>query len=192
MKLGCDNFKKPALVILGALLISFVFKINETNAQSASSNSMPTSGTCGFMINLPIPYGVNVAANNGSDGNGTFTTGGSILGTLTFTSATTVSFTAAIVNPVYNSSNSPKLYESHNIFINDGTITISQMTSSNGFTGGYYFGFLGHINGGSNIGGWHANVVPTNSGKTLLIQLANDSDPNNNDGVGPGSGICQF
>jgi hypothetical protein len=50
------------------------------------------------------------------------------------------------------------------------------MTASTGFVGGSVMDFRGHINGGSIEGGWQANVVPTNSGKTLLIQLANNID----------------
>jgi hypothetical protein len=68
---------------------------------------MPSSGSCGFMINLPIPYGFNV----GSNGNGTFTTGGGIFGTITFISTIVGTFTASVVNPIYDSSESPKIYK---------------------------------------------------------------------------------
>jgi hypothetical protein len=190
-KIWLKNFLSIAV---GAVLISAGMKIIDTKAQSSNNtNAMPTSGNCGFMINLPLPYGIDVSTNNGAThGNGTFVTGGSIFGTITFTSATAGTFSGSIVNPTFVSNDSPAIYASDNIYFNNGDVTITPMTAANGFVGGYRVSFSGRINGGPNIGGWEANVIPTNSGKTLLIQLANSNANDPRASVGPGSGICQL
>lgn len=184
--------------LFGLYFLLFVF-VNTSSLHATEVNVMPSSGTCSFMINLPVPYGVDISTRGGGTSNhpfGTYDTGGSLMGTITFTSSAGGSFTGTIVNPLYQVSESPSLRSVDNVFFNGGTITITAMTAADGFVGGYKMVFRGTATGSDRfigrVGEWEANVLPSNNGKTLLIQLANNTLPNENYGIGPGTGVCQF
>lgn len=156
---------------------------------AADTFPMPSTGTCSFLINLPIPYGVN-------PGQSGYTTGGSVMGRITFTSATTGTLVGAVVNPTYKSDGSPDIYARHNIYINDGVFTITSLTQANGFEGGYLMKVSGTAI--KDIGQtpifqplFEANVLPVNSGKTIFMQFT-DSGTTGDAGAGPGTGVCQF
>ena len=108
----------------------------KSTAQTAAS-SIPTSGTCALLMTLPIPYGFNVAANTTGGVTGVYQTGYNLIGQVTFTSATSGKFSGRIVNPTFNSANSPYIANDGVgvIDLNDFNVVISPMSNSNGFSG---------------------------------------------------------
>lgn len=184
-------------VILNSAFLLYL--INSSTSLAADVNVMPTSGSCSFSINLPIPFGVDVSTKGGGSSDhpyGTYKTGGSVMGVIIFTSTSTASFSSVIVDPLFSAISSPSLRAVDNIYINGGIITIKAMSEVDGFSGGYRMFFSGIASGSSSKSGqtvaWEANVLPSNGGRTLLMQLANSTSLNENSGIGPGTGVCQF
>jgi hypothetical protein len=172
------NLKKIFTVI-------FVLSTSIANALPA----MPSSGTCAFLITQPVPLVIKNYPFKG--------TGYNFMGTLNFTNASSGIMNLVVVNVTYNNQDSPQ-YE-HSVVANNVPFTVSQMTTSNGFLGGFVLKAIQSpastafktttpttaINGI----GLYANVVPVNEGKSILMQL---SATKAGEGPGPGSGVCQF
>lgn len=143
---------------------------------------MPTSGSCAFMMTLPVPYGATVTSFGGL-------TGYNLLGRMTFTSATTGSFSGRIVNPTFQTNNSPYISAGGIIDLESFPMSIEPLSAGNGFTGGYKMTATGRVGGNAVFLEWTA--VPNNNGKSILMVssgVGTASDPR----LGPGSGVCQF
>ena len=186
------NFDKRVITLFLSTLVAVggVAYNVQSKAQTTTS-SIPTSGTCALLMTLPIPYGFNVAANTDSNNvRGAFQTGYNLIGQITFTSATSGKFSGRIVNPTFNSGNSPYIANDGvgTIDLNDFNVVISPMNSTNGFSGGYLFSFSGTLQGNSI--GMTFTGVSANSGKTIML-VSTGSGQLSNPGVGPGSGLCQ-
>lgn len=167
--------------------ILFLIFVNTSSLYAADANVMPSSGTCSFLINQPVPFGLDPSLLP-------YTTGGSAIGTITFTSGTAGNFYGAIVSPLYKSSGSPDVRAVDNEYMN-GTFTVVPMTAPLGFVGGYRMFFNANItdySGTVRVKSFEVNVVPSNSGKTILMQLANTNFTDPDAGVGPGTGVCNF
>ncbi len=159
------------------IAIIFVF-----SASSASAlPPMPTTGNCAFLMSNPIPYGL-------ADVNSYGETGFNFLGTLTFNSSTSASFSAHVVNVKYRTSGTPSLGPS--AIVTNAPVSITPMTSSNGFIGGYILSVKltsASVKSASPMNGtqiMNINAVPVNSGNSVLLQFS--------DGAEPGAGVCQF
>jgi hypothetical protein len=161
-------------------IFSMGLRVNDTKAQSSSSVSMPTSGSCALLVTLPVPY--LSTANLGA-------TGYNLLGQLSFTSATAGTFNGSIVNPTFQTGNSPYISSGSTLFLNNWTVAVSALTSNNGFVGGYKLTFSGTISNTATSFDFYA--VPANSGKTILLQSSSVGTAQS-PGIGPGSGICQI
>lgn len=138
---------------------------------------LPTSGSCGFVITEPIPYGVT---NSGTLN----ATGYNFMGLITFNSKSSATLNGVYVNVKYSSSESPQTINSTNL--NNATVVVAPMTTSNGFIGGYKLFISGRVvdDRGPSTASLTMNAIPVNNGKTILLQFA--------DGTQPGSGVCQF
>jgi hypothetical protein len=167
------------------LALVFAFTISIANALPA----MPSTGSCAFLITQPVPLGITNFPFKG--------TGYNFLGTLNFNNASSGVLNLVVVNVTYNNQDGPQ-YE-HSAVINNAPFTITPMTSSNGFSGGFVlkaiqsstttaFKTTTPITPVSNIE-IYANVVPVNDGKSILMQLTATKAGS---GIGPGSGVCQF
>jgi hypothetical protein len=142
---------------------------------------MPSSGSCAFLMTLPVPYGATVTSLG--------ETGYNMIGKITFLSATTGTFSGRIVNPVFQSDNSPYILAKNIIDLENFSVSIEAMTPGNGFTGGYKLTATGRLNGNSISLEWTG--VPNTNGKSILMissGAGTASDPK----LGPGSGVCQF
>jgi hypothetical protein len=102
-----------------------------------------------------------------------------LLGKLTFSSATSATFNGVVVNPRYQTNNSPQVTDADNFKLINTPVTIQAMTSANGFEGGYKLTFA--VNSSNNF---YINAVPANNSKTILMQT--------NGGLEPASGVCQL
>ena len=172
-------FKISCLTLLASSMLCSIA------SKAADAVPMPSSGSCSFMINSPVPFGLDPRFLP-------YTTGGGGIGILTFTSSTTGTVVGAIVSPRYKSDGSPEIRAIDNEYIN-GTFTVVPMTSTNGFVGGYRMFFSVSILSSDNsvrVKPFEANVLPSNGGKTIMMLLANSSPTD--EGVGPGTGLCQF
>lgn len=167
--------------------LAFVFGFTVSIANALPS--MPSSGTCAFLITQPVPLGITNYPFTG--------TGYNLMGTLTFANATSGVASLVVVNVTYRNSDGP-VYE-HSGVINNAPFTISPMTNSNGFPGGFVlkvtqsattsaFKSTTPITPMTGIG-LYANIVPVNDGKSILMQF---SATKAGEGPGPGSGVCQF
>jgi hypothetical protein len=115
-------------------------------------------------------------------------TGFNFLGTLTFNSATSASFSAYVVNAKYRTSGTPSVGPP--AIVTNAPVSIAPMTSSNGFVGGYILSVkLTNVTvkspnpfSGTQI--MNINAVPVNSGNSVLLQFS--------EGAEPGAGVCQF
>ena len=184
------NFIFSCFALLASLMICPIV------TQATDTVPMPSSGTCGFFLSLPIPYGADIGKIGGTNGAGTYYTGGSALGLISFTSSGAATLSATVVNPTYSTSNSPWIYATDNGFINNASVVILPMSEIDGFSGGYRFLFSGKMRQGINPEVlrnfyFEANVIPTNNGKTLLMQIANNN-PLTVGEPGPGNAVCQF
>jgi hypothetical protein len=159
-----------------AVGLSTCFALQTAHAIS----TMPSSGSCAFLITQPVPLGITGFPFTG--------TGYNVLGTLNFSSATTGTISGVFVNVTYKTSDSPS-YE-HSAIFRDLPFTITAMTNSTGFSGGYILSASGNaykttapttpISAAFNF-----NMASVNSGKTLMMQMTGS-------GPGAGSGVCQF
>jgi hypothetical protein len=152
------------------------------NAQSTFT-LMPTSGNCALLLTLPVPYGVDVSKSS-EDGPGTYRTGYNFIGIMSFTGGNSAKLSGKIINPTFNTKDSPYLASNSTEIINEFLGTISPLSKYNGFEGGYLMTFTGSIQGKSKS--LIMTGVPTNSGKTIVVVLSDGTSP------GPGSGVCQF
>ena len=181
--------KYMVLIFLFILYLFFGIKFKESRA-STSSLSLPTSGSCQLLMTLPVPYGLS-ASNLASSGHnsGVYTTGYNLIGTIAFSSSTTGTFSGVIGNAGFNQINSPNIGPSE--YINNATVTITPMTSSTGFVGGYQLSILGtavsSADSSQQSAGFTINAVPANNSNTIFLQMGGAV----NSGVGPGSGVCQ-
>jgi hypothetical protein len=173
-----NNLKKILVAI-------FVFSASIASALPA----IPSSGTCAFLITQPVPLGITNYPFTG--------TGYNFMGTLTFSSSNSGILNMVVVNVTYRNSDGP-VYE-HSAVLNNFPFTITPMTSSNGFSGGYVlkatqsasssaFKTTSPLTYVSNVG-LYANIVPVNDGKSIFMQFTATTA---GEGPGPGSGVCQF
>lgn len=140
--------------------------------------ALPTSGSCGFLITEPVPYGM---ANVDAMGE----TGYNFMGVITFNSAKSASLNGAYMNAAYSTRNSPQVKAP--AYLNNASISIYPLDASNGFVGGYRLVMSGQVmsaNKPSEKVTLNINALPVNSGKSILLQFA--------EGTQPGSGVCQF
>lgn len=146
-------------------------------------STIPSSGTCAYLITLPVPLGITIFPYTG--------TGYNVMGILTFTSASAGTMSGVVVNVTYKTSNSPS-YE-HSVIFTNLPFTVTSMTTSNGFLGGYILsasgtGFKTIAPNTPISANLSFNVASVNSGKTLMMQFTGSGGPE----PGPGSGVCQF
>lgn len=144
-------------------------------------STMPTSGTCAFLVTFPVPYGLANVTSYAE-------TGYNIMGTITFTSATTATVSAIAENAIYKTDGSPVL--GPQVTLKNAPATIAPMTDANGFAGGSKIttDITGKKGSQSITATVVWNAVATNGGKTILLQgsrLTNGSGD-------PFSGVCQF
>lgn len=140
--------------------------------------ALPTTGSCGFLITEPVPYGM---ANVDAMGE----TGYNFMGVITFTSANSASLNGVYMNAVYSTRGSPQVRNP--AYLNNAAISIYPLDANNGFVGGYRLVMSGQVmsaNKPSEKVILNINALPVNGGKSLLLQFA--------DGTQPGSGVCQF
>lgn len=156
---------------------------NVKSSAQSSAPAIPSSGTCALLMTLPIPYGFNVATNDRP-----FTTGYNVIGQITFLNSSTGKFSGRIVNPSFNTSNSPYITEGGILNLNNFDVNITALNSSSGFSGGYQFNFSGTYQ--TQQIGFTLTGVPANNGKTIML-VSTGSGQANNPGFGPGSGLCQ-
>jgi len=143
---------------------------------------MPSSGSCALMMTLPVPYGSTVTSFGGE-------TGYNIIGKITLTSPATGSFSGRIVNPTFQTNNSPYIASKGIIDIEAWPLIIETMGPGSGFSGGYKLTITGRVSGAPVV--LELTGVPTSNGKSLLLissGVGTPSDPR----TGPGSGVCQF
>ena len=146
----------------------------------AQANSMPSSGTCALLVTMPVPYLSTTALGE---------TGYNLIGVLSFTSASTGIFNGSVVNPTYSTNSSPYISPGSTIYVKNFSVNVTTLNATNGFVGGYKLNFSGTINN-TNAASFEFIGVPTNNGKTILLQASSEGSPNNS-GFGPGSGVCQ-
>jgi hypothetical protein len=149
--------------------------------QSAHAiSTMPSSGTCAFLITQPVPLGITTFPFRG--------TGYNVMGTLAFTSATAGTMSGVVVNVTYTTTDGPS-YEHSAIFTNL-PFSVTAMTNANGFSGGYILSASGNAYkttapNTALAASFNFNMASVNSGKTLMMQLTGS-------GLSAGSGVCQF
>jgi hypothetical protein len=180
------EFHRSGIAKLAALFLvtfSIVFSLFwMTRSVASSSASLPTSGSCAMLLTLPIPYGVSI-------GPGGYQTGYNIIGVMTFTSATSATVSLRIVNPRFQSSDSPYIDQNtYSVDLQNLPVTISPMTANTGFLGGYIFTASGTLNG--NRVGFVMVGVPSNNGKTIMF-VSTTPGTSGSPGLGPFSGVCQ-
>lgn len=140
--------------------------------------ALPTTGSCGFLITEPVPYGM---ANVDAMGE----TGYNFMGVITFNSANSASLNGVYMNAAYSTKDGPQLRNP--AYINNASISIYPLDANNGFVGGYRLVMSGQaVSANKPIvkATLNINALPVNGGKSLLLQFA--------DGTQPGSGVCQF
>jgi hypothetical protein len=178
------NIKNLALVFLVTLALSLVVMYNKQGIAQSSPSSIPSSGSCALLMTLPVPYGFNVANNQGK-----YQTGYNLIGKIIFNGSSSGSFSGQIINPTFNTNNSPYIESVGGVAnLQNFSLTISPMTNSNGFEGGFIFAFSGNYNGSALA--FRLVGVPSNSGNTIVM-VSEDVGTANNPGIGPGSGVCQ-
>lgn len=183
--------KRVVTLFLSTLIAVGGVAYNVRSTAQTTASAIPTSGTCALLMTLPVPYGFDIAANISSNNvRGVYQTGYNLIGQVTFLSDKSGKFSGRIVNPTFNSSNSPFIADDGQgiIDINNFNVTISPMSSSNGFSGGYLFSFSGSIQG--KPVGFTLTGVSANNGKTVML-VSTGSGQSGNPGFGPGSGLCQ-
>ena len=158
--------------VVAVAAFTFALRINDTRAQSSTSNGMPTSGSCAMLLTMPVPYGLTSVDSYAE-------TGYNVLGKLTFTSASEAIFNGSVVNPTYGTTYSPRIHEEDTIYLRNTPVAIQAMTSVNGFEGGYKLVFSV-----SNSIRFNVNAIPANNSKTILLQSSG--------GLEPASGVCQL
>ena len=141
--------------------------------------TMPTTGSCAFLITLPVPYGLVDVTSYAE-------TGYNFMGVINFTSSTSGSLSGTVENAIYKTNDGPGFGPP--VYVKDAVVSISPMNDSNGFIGGSKL----TVNGiGKKVGyspkqvQFILNAVATNGGNTLLLQVTGTN-------IGPGSGVCQF
>ena len=162
------------------LLAVLLFSLTAASHAFAALPKFPTTGSCAFLITQPVPLGADVTALG--------ETGYNFLGVINFTNATTGTLSGYVVNPIYQTTNSPTLGNSGRI--NNATVKIAPMTINNGFVGGYVLSVTGTavMNGVNKAISFVINAVPAAGGNVLLLQFAGAPGT----GPGPGSGSCEF
>ncbi len=171
--------------LAGLFLVTFsiVFSLFwMTRSVASSSSSLPTSGSCAFLMTSAIPYGANI-------GGGGYQTGYNGIGLITFSSATSGTLSLRIINPTFHTNDSPFIDTNGGIVdLNNFQMTITPMTANTGFVGGYTFTFTGTRNGTPLS--FEFTGVPSNSGKTIVF-VSTTTGTALNPSTGPASGVCQ-
>jgi hypothetical protein len=184
MSYSKTNVKNLALVFLVTLALSLAVMYNKQGVAQSSPSSIPSSGSCALLMTLPVPYGFNVANNQGK-----YQTGYNFIGKITFNSSSSGSFSGQGINPTFNTGNSPYIESAGGVInMHNFSLAITPMTNSNGFEGGYIFTFSGNYNG--NPLTFRLVGVPSNSGNTIVM-VSEDVGTVSSPGIGPGSGVCQ-
>ncbi|WP_322993527.1 hypothetical protein [Limnohabitans sp.] len=161
-------------VIRFILLISIAL----LGASAHALLALPTTGTCGFLITEPVPYGMTDVDRMGE-------TGYNFMGVIVFNNASSATLNGVYMNAVYSSQNSPQLRTP--AYLNNAAVSIAPLTASNGFLGGYRLVVTGQAvmaNKTTSKATLNINALPVNGGKSILLQFA--------DGTQPGSGVCQM
>jgi hypothetical protein len=140
---------------------------------------MPTTGSCAFLITLPVPYGLVDVTSYAE-------TGYNFMGIINFTSSSSGILSGTVENAIYKTNDSPDFGPP--VYVKDAVVSISPMTDSNGFIGGSKI----IVNGIRKKAGtapkqvqFILNAVATNGVNTILLQTSGTTP-------GPGSGVCQF
>jgi len=162
------------------LLVAIILTLATVGNVFAALPKFPTSGSCAFLITQPVPLGADVTALG--------ETGYNFLGVINFTNATTGTLSGYVVNPIYQTTNSPSM--GNPARINNASVKIAPMTINNGFVGGYVLSVTGTgvMNGVNKAISFVINAVPAAGGNVLLLQFAGAPGT----GPGPGSGSCEF
>ncbi len=166
--------------MLKVLKLSILSLLIFNTSVYAALPKFPTTGSCAFLITQPVPLGADVTALG--------ETGYNFLGVINFTNATTGTLSGYVVNPIYQTTNSPTLGNSGRI--TNANVKIAPMTINNGFVGGYILTVSGSYfqNGITAPFSFVLNAVSVNAGNVLLLQFAGAPGT----GPGPGSGSCEF
>jgi len=189
MSFSKNNVKNLGLVFVATLCISLAVMYNKQGVAQSPSSSIPSSGTCAMLMTLPVPYGFNVSTNTRNGVQGAYQTGYNLIGRIAFSSSSSGSFSGQIINPTFNTSNSPYIESSNGVInLQNFSLSITPMTNSNGFSGGYIFTFTGTLNSSPLV--FRLVGVPSNSGNTIVM-VSEDVGTANSPGIGPGSGVCQ-
>ena len=144
-------------------------------------STMPTSGTCAFLVTFPVPYGLANVTSYGE-------TGYNLMGTITFTSSAAATVSGIAENAIYKTDGSPVL--GPQVTLKNAPATIAPMTDANGFLGGYKItiDITGRKGSQTTTSTAIMNAVATNGGKTIMLQGTRLTN-----GTGePFSGVCQF
>jgi hypothetical protein len=173
--------KRVVTLFLSTLIGVGGVAYNVKSTAQTTASAIPTGGTCALLLTLPVPYGVTVSS---------YQTGYNFIGQITFLSATTAKFSGRGVNPTFNKDDSPYIAADGVgiLDLNDWNVTITPMTSTNGFGGGYLLNFSGSALGGQK--NFSLTGVPANNGKTIML-VSTGNGTASNPGLGPGSGLCQ-
>ncbi len=147
-------------------LLALAIAASLATPSAFAATALPTSGSCQFLITLPVPLGV-ASINQ---------TGYNITGVLTFTSSTTATMSGYVTNANYSSAGSPTLAAP--VIFNNSAVSITSMTTATGFVGGYFLAITAPFAA-------QFTAVPANSGNTIFMQVSGGP-------LGPGSGVCQF
>jgi hypothetical protein len=167
-------------------MVNFIFKIRLLlslpfflfSGYANALLALPTSGTCGFLITEPVPYGM-------ADVNSMGETGYNFMGVIVFNNASSATLNGVYMNAAYSTQNSPQLKTP--AYLNNAVVAISPLNASNGFVGGYRLAVTGQaVMVGKPVSSvvLNINALPVNGGKSILLQFA--------DGTQPGSGVCQM
>jgi hypothetical protein len=178
---GSNYINRNVLTLFVATFIAVGGVVYNTMTIAQSTTSpIPSSGTCAVLMTLPVPLGVTIGQG--------ITTGYNVIGQIKFSSSTTGKFSGRVVNPTFNTQDSPYITANSHVDLHDLSVTITAMTSNNGFEGGYLFNFSGTASG-NNVG-FSFVGVPANNGKTIMFTSTGEGTVND-PGLGPASGLCQ-
>jgi len=172
MQIQPKEFMQKALIFFTLTILTF---LNPARAVA----TFPTTGSCAFLITLPVPYGLVDVTSYAE-------TGYNFMGIMTFNTSTSGTLSGVFENAVYKTNDSPALGPA--AYVKDAAISIAPMNDSNGFVGGHKL----TVSGTGKIGSvtkqftFILNAVATNNGNTLMLQTSGTTGP------GPGTGVCQF
>ncbi len=152
----------------------------------APSASMPTSGTCGFEINMILAAGESVVDYNQAVHASSATTVGpfilGLMGQFTF-AGSSGTFSVAEVDRSYTSA-SPAPTTTDSTLVTSGTFTVAPQKGTATVPGAVQMVLTMTAKNGTAAPGAGPVllVIPVNGGNTLLVQVQD----------GSGGGVCQF